>query len=142
MSRARREDTAPEVALRSALHRMGLRFRLHRPLPFDRRRKADIVFGPSRVAVFVDGCFWHSCPQHATIPQANREFWLEKLARNRARDADTDARLAAAGWLVLRVWEHENAGDAARRIAEVVNSRRPKITITSEPATEAQKETE
>lgn len=119
---------------------MGLRFRLHRSLPFDRRRKADIVFGPSRVAVFVDGCFWHSCPKHATVPQANREFWVDKLARNKARDADTDARLAAAGWLAVRVWEHEDAKDAARRIAEVVRPRRSETSNTLMSAKEREKE--
>src|SRR5436189_6398572 len=82
MSAARSADTAPETALRSELHRRGLRFRVHRPLEFDRRRRADIVFQRERIAVFVDGCFWHGCPEHATWPKANATWWAEKLERN------------------------------------------------------------
>src|SRR5262245_3398365 len=98
MSRLGRRDTAPELLIRSELHRRGLRFRVQRPLDFDRRRRADIVFPRERVAVFVDGCFWHSCPEHATFPQANAEFWRTKLARNVERDRDTDRRLADLDW--------------------------------------------
>lgn len=123
MSRQRSRDTDPERALRSSLHRRGLRYRLHRrPVP-GLRRQADIVFGPARVAVFVDGCFWHCCPDHATSPKANGAWWATKLAANVARDRDTDERLAAAGWTVLRVWEHEDPTEAAARIAELVRSR-------------------
>jgi DNA mismatch endonuclease (patch repair protein) len=123
MSRARRAHTAPERALRSALHRQGLRFRVQRPLEFDRRRKADIVFTRARVAVFVDGCFWHSCPEHATFPKANARAWQNKLRRNRERDADTDSRLVAEGWRVIRVWEHEDPVAAAHRVAAAVRAR-------------------
>ena len=123
MSRARRTDTGPERALRSALHRRGLRYRLHVPLAFDQRRKADICFSAARVAVFVDGCFWHSCPEHATWPKANEEFWRDKLQRNAERDADTDARLAAEGWLAIRVWEHEDPEAAATRVESTIRSR-------------------
>jgi DNA mismatch endonuclease, patch repair protein len=123
MSRARTMHTAPERALRSELHRRGLRFRLQRPIAFDRRRKMDIAFPTARVAVFVDGCFWHSCPQHATEPKANAEFWRAKLERNRERDADTDARLRADGWQVVRVWEHEDPVHASARIAAMVTRR-------------------
>jgi DNA mismatch endonuclease (patch repair protein) len=123
MSRARREHTAPERALRSELHRRGLRFRVQRPLAFDRRRKADIAFPGARVAVFVDGCFWHSCPEHATQPKANEAFWSEKLRRNRERDAETNARLGDDGWHVIRVWEHEDPVTAADRIAAAVRVR-------------------
>ncbi len=113
MSRQRRADTAPEMALRRELHRRGARFFVDRaPLP-KMRRRADIVFPRRKVAVFVDGCFWHSCPVHATSPKNNGEFWTEKLAGNVARDRDTDARLAEAGWTVIRVWEHEAAESAA-----------------------------
>src|SRR5215831_11579615 len=92
MQRQARRDTAPERALRSALHRLGLRFRVHvRPHP-GLRREADVVFGPSRVVVFVDGCFWHGCPEHASWPKANADWWREKIASNRARDAETDGR--------------------------------------------------
>jgi DNA mismatch endonuclease (patch repair protein) len=124
MSKLRRRDTTPETLLRSALHRRGLRFRIERPLDFDRRRRADIVFPRERVVVFVDGCFWHCCPVHATYPRANAEFWREKLARNVERDRDTDRRLQAEGWAVLRIWEHEDPADAAEQVERVVLERR------------------
>jgi DNA mismatch endonuclease (patch repair protein) len=123
MSRARREDTGPERELRSELHRRGLRFTLHRPLPIDRRRKVDIAFPGARVAVFVDGCFWHSCPEHATFPKANALLWKEKLRRNTERDRETDAYLRAEGWEVIRIWEHEDAVSAADRVAAIVRNR-------------------
>jgi DNA mismatch endonuclease, patch repair protein len=123
MSRARRKDTAPERALRSELHRRGLRFRIHRPVSFDRRRKVDIAFPSAQVAVFVDGCFWHACPEHATYPKANAEFWRTKLARNQERDQETNARLRSSGWEVLRVWEHEDPALAAERIEAAVRDR-------------------
>jgi len=84
-----------------------------------------VLFPRARVAVFVDGCFWHGCPDHRTQPRRNPEFWIEKIELNRLRDADTDHRLRAAGWIVVRVWEHESALDAADRVEEVVRSRRP-----------------
>ncbi|MDH6126181.1 DNA mismatch endonuclease (patch repair protein) [Kitasatospora sp. GP82] len=124
MSRQRSRNTAPEVVLRRALHASGLRFRVHRrPLP-GVRREADVVFGPARVAVFVDGCFWHGCPEHATWPKNNASFWREKIEKNRIRDADTDTRLLAAGWLAVRVWEHEDPIEAAVRVRNVVLERR------------------
>ena len=120
----RSRDTAPELALRSALHRRGLRFRVDRaPLP-GLRRRADVVFGPTRVAVFVHGCFWHGCPEHYIAPRANREFWKAKVEDNRARDADTGRLLTEAGWEVVVVWEHDNAEVAADRIAVLVSDRR------------------
>lgn len=88
------------------------------------RREADIVFGPTRVAVFVDGCFWHGCPEHVTWPRRNAEFWRAKIEGNRARDHDTDVRLAESGWLSLRVWEHESPDEAAVRIVRAVEERR------------------
>lgn len=94
-----------------------------RPLP-ELRRTADIVFAGARVAVFVDGCFWHSCPEHGTEPSSNKAWWAEKLAKNVKRDADTDSRLAAAGWLVVRVWEHEDPAEASARVADSIRSRR------------------
>jgi DNA mismatch endonuclease (patch repair protein) len=103
---------------------MGLRFRIHRRPLSNVRREADVIFTRSRVAVFVDGCFWHGCPDHATWPKSNEEFWRTKIEGNRARDADTDARLAAAGWLSVRVWEHDDAVDAAARVATTVRDRR------------------
>jgi len=125
MEAQRQRDTAPELALRRALHSAGLRFRVDRPPLAGVRRRADVVFGPARLAVFVDGCFWHSCPLHGSRPHANREWWAAKLKANRARDADTDQRLAEAGWTVLRFWAHEDPVAATGRIAEAVRARRP-----------------
>ncbi|WP_436791632.1 very short patch repair endonuclease [Yinghuangia sp. YIM S10712] len=125
MSRQKSRNTQVELALRRALHAAGLRFRVHRRPIVGVRREADIVFGPAKVAVFVDGCFWHGCPEHATWPQRNAEFWRNKIEGNQRRDADTDARLAAAGWLAVRVWEHESPTTAAVRVRDVVMERRP-----------------
>jgi DNA mismatch endonuclease (patch repair protein) len=125
MSRQRSRDTDPERVLRSTLHRMGLRFRVHRRPVAGVRREADVVFPAARVAVFVDGCFWHRCPEHATFPRNNGAWWEAKLGANVARDADTDRRLLEAGWAVVRVWEHEDAPAAAARVAAVVRARRP-----------------
>lgn len=123
MQRQARRDTGPEVALRRVLHARGLRYRLDvRPVPTVRRR-ADLVFRRARVAVFVDGCYWHRCPLHGTQPKANTHWWREKLDRNARRDRDTDVRLAAAGWTVMRVWEHEDPEVAAERVAAVVRGR-------------------
>lgn len=121
MSRQRRTGTAPEIALRRELHRRGRRYFVDRaPLP-GLRRRADLVFPRRRVAVYVDGCFWHCCPDHATYPKNNALWWAKKLAGNVARDRDTDARLAAAGWTVVRVWEHEDPVAAADRVQEAVD---------------------
>ncbi|WP_256338947.1 very short patch repair endonuclease [Streptomyces sp. 2224.1] len=116
----RSRDTKPELALRRAIHALGLRYRVStRPLP-SLRRTADIVFTRAKVAVFLDGCFWHGCPVHHTLASANSAYWQEKDRRNRERDQDTNAQLAAAGWTVLRFWEHEDVAAAALRVAEVV----------------------
>lgn len=119
MSNTKRRDTKPEVELRSALHRMGFRFRLDVPINGSRRR-SDIVFSSDRVVVYVDGCFWHGCPQHGTIPKQNRQWWIDKLETNRARDVDTDAELGAAGWTVFRFWEHENPAAAAATVRDTL----------------------
>jgi DNA mismatch endonuclease (patch repair protein) len=116
----RRKDTVPEIALRKALHARGLRFRVHRRPIASIHREADIVFASRRVAVFVDGCWWHGCPEHRTPPVANREWWAAKIAVTRARDGDTNRRLADAGWTVIRVWEHEHPAVAAEGIRRVV----------------------
>lgn len=117
----RRRDTRPEMAVRRLLHASGLRYRVDVPLSFDRRRRADIVFSRQRVAVFIDGCFWHGCPQHYRPPTSDPEqFWQSKLAENRRRDSDTDARLRADGWVVLRFWEHEYPEEVADRIREAL----------------------
>src|SRR4051812_2989423 len=100
-------DTKPEVALRSAVHALGLRYRVGtRPLK-EVRRTADLVFARTKVAVFLDGCFWHGCPEHHTVAVTNARFWADKVEQNRQRDRDTDMRLRDAGWESLRVWEHE-----------------------------------
>lgn len=124
MSKLGRRDTLPERAIRSELHRRGLRFRVDRaPLP-GLRSRADIVFGPARVAVYVDGCFWHSCPEHGTRPKANSDWWDRKLARNRERDRETDRVLRENGWEVVRIWEHEDPVEAADRLEATVRGRR------------------
>ena len=112
------------MALRRALHAAGLRYRVDRPILPGNRRRADIVFPTAKVAVFVDGCFWHSCPLHRSYPQANASWWADKLKANRLRDADTNKRLRCAGWHVERVWEHEAPATAAMRIESVVFARR------------------
>lgn len=123
MERQARRDTRPELAIRRAVWRRGLRYRVDVP-PITGRRRADLVFNGAKVAVYVDGCFWHSCPLHATIPKANREWWIAKLEANTVRDRDTDAELATAGWAVLRVWEHEDPDSAAEKIAALIAARR------------------
>ncbi|WP_432565320.1 very short patch repair endonuclease [Kineococcus sp. SYSU DK003] len=125
MRRTGRRDTAPELALRRELHRRGMRFLVDvSPPGTDRRRRADVVLRGSRIAVFVDGCFWHSCPEHLHLPKANAAWWAVKLASITARDRDTDAHLLAHDWLPLRVWEHEPVTDAADRILAQDRSRR------------------
>lgn len=123
MSRTPHRDTPPELDLRSRLHRAGLRFRVdYCPLE-DRRRRADIVFTRAELAIFVDGCFWHGCPEHGTWPKANAEFWRAKIETNRRRDADTTQRLEAAGWRVLRYWEHADMQKAAEEVRREVCAR-------------------
>ena len=123
MVAARQRDTKPELQLRSALHRMGLRFRVDvRPLP-DLPRRADIVFRRARVAVFVDGCFWHGCPEHGTRSKANAEWWRLKIEKNRERDSNTTDFLREAGWRVVRAWEHESPSEIAEEVAIIVRQR-------------------
>jgi DNA mismatch endonuclease (patch repair protein) len=113
-------DTRPELAVRSAVHALGLRYRVGiRPVP-QIRRTADLVFPGRKVAVFVDGCFWHGCPAHHRPATRNSEFWNAKIEGNIARDADTDRRLALDGWRVIRVWEHEDPAAAAASIRRAV----------------------
>lgn len=120
MKANRSRDTKPELRIRALLHKEGLRYRVaSRPLP-EVRRTADIVFSRSRVAVFVDGCYWHGCPEHHRAATINTEFWNEKIAKNRARDQETNRLLNEAGWTVIRVWEHENPQEVAARVSAVV----------------------
>ncbi len=117
-----RKDTRPEQALRAALQRRGLRFRKHYALAASGRCRADIVFTRARVAVFVDGCFWHRCPEHGTRPRTNNAYWSAKIDRNVARDREQGRLLEQAGWRVVRVWEHEEVSSAADRVEWVLRS--------------------
>lgn len=120
----RGRDTKPELALRRAVHARGLRYRVDFRLPLPGlRRRADLGFTRARVAVFLDGCFWHRCPLHFTEAKANSEFWREKARRNVERDRETDEALARIDWLVVRVWEHESSADGARKVEAVVKAR-------------------
>jgi DNA mismatch endonuclease (patch repair protein) len=121
MQANRRRDTAPERALRSALHATGLRYRcdLRIDLPGGRVRP-DIAFTRKRIAVFVDGCFWHCCPVHGRAPSVNTSYWSPKLARNRERDLENTKALEAAGWQVVRIWEHQGTSEALETVLEAV----------------------
>jgi DNA mismatch endonuclease (patch repair protein) len=116
----RKRDTRPELAVRRAAHRLGLRYRVAaRPLPH-LNCTADLIFPRARVAVFVDGCYWHGCPEHYTPPRTNPSYWGPKIARNQERDSRVTAELGSEGWTVLRFWEHDPADVAAIKIAAAV----------------------
>ena len=129
MAKVRQKGTGAEVVLRSELYRRGLRYRVDFEVLKKPRRVADIAFPGRRIAVFVDGCFWHGCPEHATWPKQNAEFWRQKIEANRLRDADTNSRLLDAGWTVLRFWEHQSPIEAAEAIAQTVAMANAKRTI-------------
>jgi len=116
MSGLRRRDNDREVALRRLLHRDGLRFRVGLQVPGLRRRTMDIAFTRWRLAVFLDGCFWHGCSVHGTSPRSNSAWWQQKITANQARDRDTDRHLAEIGWRSLRIWEHETLEEARGRV--------------------------
>jgi DNA mismatch endonuclease (patch repair protein) len=120
----RSRDTSPELAVRRLVHASGLRYRVAAPPISGLRRTADLLFRPAKVAVFIDGCFWHSCPEHATSPKANSQYWGPKLARNRERDAETNEILRADGWTVLRYWEHEDPQAVAEDVVATVRAHR------------------
>jgi DNA mismatch endonuclease (patch repair protein) len=120
-------DNAKERALRSALHRRGFRFRVHRKVLPESRRTADIVFVRIRVAVFLDGCFWHGCPIHGTQPKNNALWWKEKIAANKARDMDTAKRLSRLGWKVVRIWEHDSIERGVASIERACRNARKKF---------------
>jgi len=119
----RRADTAPEVNLRRALHASGLRFRKDLVVKgVDAKAKADVVFTRQKVAVFIDGCFWHGCPTHCRMPSRNRDYWEAKIGRNQERDYRVTAALAADGWRVIRIWEHEPVEQAALRVRDALSA--------------------
>ncbi|MEV7222437.1 very short patch repair endonuclease [Streptomyces sp. NPDC093681] len=122
MSRQGSRDTAPEIAVRRLLHASGMRYRVNVPVPGMARRTIDIAFPRAKVAVFLDGCFWHGCPQHATQPKSNAEWWRTKLDKNMSRDAETTGHLQEQGWTVLRFWEHEAPVDVAHRVGKVLTT--------------------
>lgn len=122
MLAAKPRDTKPELELRAALENHGLNFQVDVRPGRETKRRADILFDESRVVVFVDGCFWHGCPIHGTWPKQNAEFWRNKIETNQRRDKETTQRLAAAGWTVIRVWEHEDMKAVAEVINRAVNS--------------------
>ena len=123
MQSAKPRDTAPEKAIRSALHGLGLRYTIDTKPVKELNRRADILFRSLKIAVFVDGCFWHGCPIHGTQSKANAEFWLTKINQNQERDAHTNKYLEKAGWKVIRVWEHEDPLVASKKVYDIVRKR-------------------
>ncbi|MXV99287.1 MAG: very short patch repair endonuclease [Acidimicrobiaceae bacterium] len=129
----RSRDTKPELAVRSAVHRRGIRFRVSvRPQP-ELARTADMVLRKSRIAVFVDGCFWHGCPDHWTQPATNSQYWANKITDNTRRDTETTAYLQQAGWTVLRFWEHEDPEAVADQVQQAMQSAPSDQRDNSEP---------
>lgn len=116
MARFGRRDTAPELALRRELYRRGRRFFVDREVSRRCRARPDLVFPRAKVAVFVDGCFWHYCEEHTHLPKANADLWRRRLLANRQRDAANEAILVSEGWRVLRTWEHDDPQDAAHLV--------------------------
>jgi DNA mismatch endonuclease, patch repair protein len=127
----KKRDTKPELAIRRALHALGLRYRVNAILGSSSgvRARPDVVFPRERIALFVDGCFWHGCPDHGTHPRANNEYWRTKLRRNQERDAQQTHTLRAEGWRVIRVWEHEDATLVARRTKRLLIARRRRSNV-------------
>ena len=123
MQRQQSRDTGVELAFRTILHRRGLYYRLQRRPIEGIRRTADLLFARARVAVYIDGCFWHGCPDHYMQPHSNAGYWVPKIEGNRRRDADTDARLEEAGWAAFRLWEHEDLEEAADRLESLLAER-------------------
>jgi DNA mismatch endonuclease (patch repair protein) len=129
----RNRDTSPEIAVRSLVHRAGLRYRVAaRPLP-GLRRTADLVFRPVKVSVFIDGCYWHMCPEHGHYPASNASYWTPKLDGNVRRDRETDKQLQEAGWLVMRFWEHQPSDAIANAVIAAVSERREPGLLRQNP---------
>jgi DNA mismatch endonuclease (patch repair protein) len=126
MASNRRRDTTPEKRLRSILHHRGFRFRVDHPIRVPDRRpiRPDILFTRTRVAVFIDGCFWHGCPQHWKVPKSNSAYWSAKIEQNRQRDVATNRALAKAGWKVIRIWEHEQLPLAVSAVESALHESR------------------
>jgi DNA mismatch endonuclease (patch repair protein) len=129
MQANRSRDTGPELAVRRLLHARGLRYRVHYAPIETSRRRADIVFPSQRIAVFIDGCFWHCCPEHGHEVSTNTDYWNPKLAKNRERDQETTAMLAANGWLPLRFWAHEDPAQVADQVEESVRVRQSRVAL-------------
>jgi DNA mismatch endonuclease, patch repair protein len=127
----RGRDTGPELDLRRALHARGLRYYVNRRPVKSLRRTADLLFPKARVAVFVDGCFWHGCPEHHTVARSNADYWADKVARNRERDRETDQLIESAGWTVIRIWEHTAVSEAAGRVEGEVLRNRKRFGLSS-----------
>jgi DNA mismatch endonuclease, patch repair protein len=128
MQANRSRDTKPELRLRRAIHAHGLRYRVAAPPIPGVRRTADLLFTRAKIAVFVDGCFWHGCPEHHTVAKTNAEFWAEKVEGNRRRDRETDRMLGEQGWLVIRVWEHESQEAAVELIRDAWGRRTDRLS--------------
>lgn len=126
-------DTKPELLVRRIVHAAGYRYRVNARPEKDLRRTADLLFRPVRLAVFIDGCFWHGCPEHYIRPKANDTYWSEKVERNRARDLETTEILTSRDWTVLRFWEHEDPAEVAARVMEAVDSVRAAHRGASHP---------
>jgi DNA mismatch endonuclease (patch repair protein) len=131
MAKVRQKGTDAEPALGRELYRRGLRYRVEYEVLKKPRRMADVAFPSLKIAIFVDGCFWHGCPEHATWPKQNAEFWRQKIEANRLRDADTNSRLLENGWTVLRFWEHESPIEATDTVAQAVGIAKAKCCTSS-----------
>lgn len=130
LAKVRQKGTDAEIALRRELYRRGLRYRVDYGVLKKPRRVADVAFPSLKIAIFVDGCFWHGCPEHATWPKQNAEFWRQKIEANRLRDTDTNSRLLDVGWTVLRFWEHESPIEATETVVQTVAMARAKRCIS------------
>lgn len=126
MEAAKPKNTLPEIKLQTALAELGINFETDVKPIEDLHRRADVLIREGKIAIFVDGCFWHGCPIHGTQAKANAEFWADKIKRNQERDLDTNEHLEAAGWTVIRIWEHEDPNDAAKQIADIIKEKKSK----------------
>jgi DNA mismatch endonuclease, patch repair protein len=124
MRTTRTQDTGPELRLRAELHRRGLRYRVHAGVVGLPRSRVDVLFRPTKVAVFVDGCFWHGCKTHKSVPQSNSAWWAAKLTETTMRDRRIDDCLRTLGYVVLRFWEHDDPSESAKQVMQIIESRR------------------